>query len=351
MDKQSVDFLRRIVEMPSPSGFEQPVQKVIREHMQESCDVRTDLHGNVIGVINPGATLRVMLAGHCDEIGFIVMHISDDGFIRFDCVGGWDSMIATGQRVTVHNDRGPVPGVIGKKPIHLMDAEERKKVPEIYDMWIDIGSKNRKDAERVVAVGDPITVVQSFIPLRAGLVAARGFDDRVGAFVAAETLRRVTKSKLSVAVYGVSTVQEEIGLRGARTSSFGIDPHVGIAIDVGFATDFPTVDKNRLGEAKLGAGPMLHRGANINPVVGKMLVDVAKKHRIPYQITAEPRATGTDANAMQVNRAGCAAALVSVPNRYMHTPVEVISLKDLDNCVGLLVAFVESLKPDMDFTP
>ncbi len=364
MEKKSVDFLKKVVETASPSGFEQPVQKLIRRHMEKSCDeVSTDVHGNVIGVINPKAKLRVMLAGHADEIGLMVTHISDDGYIYFSAIGGWDPVIPAGHQVIVHNDRGAVPGVIGKKPIHLIETEERNKAPKLHEMWIDIGAKDRKDCEKTVAIGDPITINMNFLRLRNDLVAARAFDDRVGSFVVAEVMRNLTKNrlqasglrrqnkKLSVAVYGVSTVQEEIGLRGARTSCFGIDPQVGIAIDVGFASDYPSVDKNRLGEVKLGKGPILNRGANINPVVGRGLVEVAGKKRIPYQMAAAPRATGTDANAMQVSRSGVATALVSVPNRYMHTPIEVVSLKDIDNTVKLLVAYLESMSSQMDFRP
>jgi len=352
MEKTSVDFLKKVVETASPSGFEQPVQKLIRRHMEKSCDdVRTDVHGNVIGVINPKAKLRVMLAGHADEIGLMVTNISDDGYIYFSAIGGWDPVIPAGQQVIVHNDRGAVPGVIGKKPIHLIETEERNKAPKLHEMWIDIGAKDRKDCEKTVAIGDPITINVNFVRLRNNAVAARAFDDRVGSFVVAETMRNLTKKKLSVAVYGVSTVQEEIGLRGARTSCFGIDPQVGIAIDVGFASDYPSVDKNRLGEVKLGNGPILNRGANINPVVGRGLVEVARNKRIPYQMAAAPRATGTDANAMQVSRSGVATALVSVPNRYMHTPIEVVSLKDIDNTVKLLVAYLESMGSQMDFRP
>jgi endoglucanase len=200
-------------------------------------------------------------------------------------------------------------------------------------------------------VGDYITIDVGLQPMLNNLVAGRGFDDRAGAFVVVETLRRIQDRRLKVAVYGVTSVQEEIGLRGARTSAYGIDPHVGIAVDVGFASDFPGADAKRTGECILGKGPTLHRGPNINPVLGRLLEETAKKRRIPYQVTAEPRATGTDANAIQVNRAGVAAALLSVPNRYMHTPVEVISLDDLDNASRLLAEFLVGMDPEQSFIP
>jgi endoglucanase len=218
-------------------------------------------------------------------------------------------------------------------------------------MWIDIGAKNRKDAEKLVAIGDYVTVAVGMELMRNNLAAGRGFDDRAGAFVVVETLRKLKGKKIKVGVYGVTSVQEEIGLRGARTSAFGIDPHVGIAVDVCFATDFPGSDPKRTGECRLGKGPVLHRGPNINPVLGRMLEATAKRHRLKVQMTAEPRATGTDANVIQVNKAGAAAALVSIPNRYMHTPVEVLSLDDLDQTSDLLAAFLTDLKREQSFIP
>ena len=352
MDKNAREFLTRLVESPSPSGFEQPAQRIVRERMADVVDeLRTDVHGNVIGVKNPGAPLRVMLAGHCDEIGLMITHVDKEGYVYFAAIGGVDPVILPGQRVEVHNERRVVQGVIGRKAIHLMEAEERGKPMKIHDCWIDIGAKDRKDAEKAVAIGDPITIYRKFTPLRNNMAAARAFDDRVGAWTVVETMRKIAKMELNCAVYGVSTVQEELGLRGARTAAFGIDPHVGIAIDVGFASDCPGADKKQTGEIFLGKGPILHRGGNINIVLAKLMEKTAKKKRIPFQMQAEPKATGTDANVMQINRAGAAAALVSIPNRYMHTPVEVCSLKDMDNAVALLVATIAEIKPGLDFTP
>lgn len=352
MKKESLAFLEELLSVPSPSGYEQPAQKVIRNYLAGSADeVKTDVHGNVIAVLNPGAETRVMLAGHVDEIGLMITHISDKGYIHFACIGGVDVALVPGMRVNIHSKKGDILGVIGKKPIHHMDAEDRKRVPKATDLWIDIGAKDRKDADKHVAIGDPITWTYGFDRLLNGLVVARGFDDRIGAFVAAETLRTLAGKNIPVSLYAVSTVQEEIGLRGARTSAFGVDPHAGIAIDVGFATDFPDADQKSYGEVHLGKGPIVARGANINPVLGRLIEKSADKGKIPYQVAGEPRATGTDANAIQVNRAGAAAALVSIPNRYMHTPVEVVSLKDVENTVKLLAATVLAMKPGMDFTP
>lgn len=352
MQKESFEFLKQLIGESSPSGNEWRIQETLKRQMKPYCDdVRMDVCGNVIGVLNPKAPFRVMLAGHCDEIGFMVMHVDDKGYVYVSAVGGVDPAVATGQRVTIHAERGPVLGVFGRKPIHLMEPEERGKAAKMHELWIDIGAKNRKEAEKSVAVGDYVTVVAGLEKLQNNLVVGRGFDDRAGAFVVAETLRKLKGRKVQVGVYGVSTVQEEVGLRGAHTSAYGIDPHVGIAVDVGFASDYPGSDPKRTGECKLGKGPVLHRGPNINPVLGRMLEATAKRRRIACQMTAEPRPTGTDANAMQLNKAGVATALVSIPNRYMHTPVEVISLDDLDLVSDLLAAFLTELKPGQSFVP
>ena len=352
MERGSLDFLKRLVESASPSGFEQPAQKLLRERMKEAVDeIRTDVHGNVIGIKNPDAPLRVMLAGHCDEIGLMITHVDDKGYLYFAPIGGLDPAILAGQQVEIHSARGRVPGVIGKKAVHLMEPEERGKPMKVKEFWIDIGARDRKDALKAVAIGDPITISRKLVEMRNGLVTGRGFDDRVGAWTVVETMRRIRNMKLRCAVYGVTTVQEEIGLRGATTAAFGIDPHAGIAIDVGFASDYPDAEKKVLGEVSLGKGPILHRGANINPRLSAVMQRAAKSKRISFQMQAEPRATGTDANVIQITRAGAAAALVGIPNRYMHTPVEVVSLKDLQSAVELLAATLAELKPGIDFTP
>ena len=350
--KKSLEFLKRILASPSPSGYEQPVQKIWRKYTAQFAEVRTDSHGNTIGVINPKGSPRIMFAGHCDEIGFMVRYIDEKGFIYFGAIGGFDESIIPGRRVVIHSSKGPVPGVIGKAPIHLMKPEDRKKASEIKDLWIDIGAPNKKETEKLVSIGEPITYLNDFMELKTGLAVARAFDDRIGSFIVAEVLRELSGSKaLKASVHSVSSVQEEIGLRGARTSAYGIDPAVGIATDVTFATDQPGVDPKHIGEVKLGKGPVIARGPNINPRVFDLLVETAKKKKIPYQIEGIPRATGTDANSIQITRAGVAAGLVSVPVRYMHTPVETLDPCDAENAVKLMAAFAEAVKPDTDFTP
>ena len=352
MRKESLALLKKMLAAPSPSGFEQPVQKIVRAEMKEVCDdVQTDVHGNVTGVLNAEGKPRVMLAGHCDEIGMIVTHVNDKGFVYLAAVGGVDATILPGGRLLVYGADGPVLGVVGRKPIHLMTDEDRKGGVKIESLSIDIGAKDKKDALKRVAVGDPITFEGGFDLMPNSLAVSRGFDDKVGSFVVVETMRLLKRRQIKAAVFGVSTVQEELGLRGARTSAFGIDPHVGIAIDVGHASDYPGADEKRVGEAGLGKGPILHRGANINPVVEKRLFDAAKKAKVAYQVTAEPRATGTDANAIQISRAGVATGLVSIPNRYMHTPVEIVSLSDMENASKLLAEFITALTPRVSFIP
>jgi len=352
MDAASREFLTQILASPSPSGYEQPVQDVIRTYARGFADeVKTDLHGNVITVRNPQSPFRVLLAGHCDQIGLIVQYIDDDGYIYFQSIGGWDATVLIGQRVTIWTNSGPVQGVIGRKPIHLLSEEERKAVPKLKDLWIDIGAASKAETTQKVRIGDPITIELAERELLNNRLVASGLDDKSGAWVVIEALKRVDRQRLRVSAFAVATVQEELGLRGARTSAFGIDPHVGIAVDVTFATDCPNMEKKEEGEIKLGRGPVIYRGPNMNPKVVNRLIELAEANKIPYQLAASGKATGTDANAIQINRAGVATGLVSVPNRYMHSPVEVISLDDLDAAADLLARFVEALEPEDDFTP
>ncbi len=352
MDPDALDFLKRLLETPSPSGYERPIQDVVRAYVEPFADeVRSDLHGNLIVVKNPGAPLRVMLAGHCDQIGLLVQHIDAEGFLYVQPIGGWDPLQLIGQRVTVWTRGGPVQGVISRKPIHLLTDEERKQVPKMKDLWLDIGAKNKDDAAECVRIGDPVTLELAYCELKNGMACSPAMDDKCGLWVVIEALRRVAKARLNCSLYSVSTVQEEIGLRGAKTSSFGIDPQVGIAVDVTHASDCPTVDKKQEGEITLGGGPVIFRGPNMNPPLVERLITAAKENDIFYQLGAESRATGTDANALQVNRAGMATGLVSIPNRYMHSAVEMISLADIDRAADLLAALVRGLAADDDFTP
>lgn len=353
MDKESKQFLYDLLLTPSASGYEQRIQEVVRKRARQfTKTVETDLHGNVIAVLNPGASRRVMMSGHCDQIALMVKHITDDGFIFFDALGGIDLLVLPGSLVTVHTKSGAIEGVIGKRPIHLQSHEERHKaVTEISKLWVDIGGKNKKEVSKKVEIGDFITFRLSVTELGNGLFSAPGLDDKVGTFVAMEVLRLCAKARLSVGLYAVSTVQEEVGLRGARTAAFGIDPEVGIGIDVTHANDDPGNENKKDVPCKLGAGPCISKGPNTNPVVEVLLTQAAKKLRIPYQISPSAKPLGNDTNAMQVNRRGVATASIGIPNRYMHTQVEVCSFLDLENAAKLLAQFVKSLTEKTDFTP
>jgi len=350
--KESYEFLKQIQETPSPSGFEQPVQRIVRARMKRFAEtIETDVHGNTIVGLNPKGSPRVMLAGHCDQIGLMVNYIDDKGFIFFLPIGGIDPSVVPGLRVVVHTKHGPVEGVIGRKPIHVLKPEERGAKIELRETWIDLGTKDKKETEQVVSIGDPVTFKLEMAHLGGDLVTSPGFDNKCGTFVVMEALRLCSVKKPKCALFAVSTVQEEIGLRGARTSCYGIDPQVGIAVDVTHATDYPDIDKRVNGDLKIGGGPVISTGANINPRLDDLLVQTAKAKQIAYQREAAPGATGTDANAIQLNRAGVATALVSIPNRYMHTPVEVVSLSDLEAAARLIAETVAKIDRRTSFIP
>lgn len=352
MNENAKKFFKTIIGLPSPSGFEEPVQRAVREYIEPFADVvRTDVHGNVIAIRNPDSPFKIMLAGHADQIGFIVNYIDPEGFVYVSMLGGWDPQVIIGTRVKIWGVKGPVNGIIGKKPIHLLNDEERKKVPKIYDLWIDLGASSKEEALEYIQIGDPITIDLTCEELLNHRIAAPATDDKSGVWVVMEALRRIDPKKLKVGVYSVATVQEEVGLRGSKTSAFGIDPNVGIAVDVTFSTDCPTIDKKICGDIQLGGGPVVGVGPNMNRRLSSELFAIGKNHDIPTQPSAEGRITGTDAASIQINRAGVAAGLISIPNRYMHTPVEIVSWKDMDNAAELLARYCESVTPDASYIP
>jgi putative aminopeptidase FrvX len=355
MRDESFTFLQELLAAPSPSGYEQPAQRVFRAYISPFARVTQDVMGNVFGHIKgEGVDLpRVMLVGHSDEIGFQVRYLDDKGFIYFSAIGGVDAHLTPGQKVHIHGRQGSVTGVIGKKPIHLMEPKDRETVVKLDSQYIDIGVADRKEAEALVRVGDPITFAVSLEKLQGDLVTSRGFDDKAGSFVVAEVLRRIAAGsvKPEVDLYGVSSVQEEVGLRGGTTSSYTVNPDIGICVEVDFSTDQPDVERKHNGDVALGRGPILPRGANINPYLFDLLAETAAVENIPVQFTGIPRATGTDANVMQISRGGVATALVKIPLRYMHTPVEVLSLADLENAVKLIVAVLHRIKDKKAFIP
>jgi tetrahedral aminopeptidase len=352
MDSAPLEFLKRLLDTPSPSGYERPVQDVVRQYVADFADkVTTDLHGNVIAAKNPGAKLRVMFAGHCDQIGMVVTHINDNGFLYAQTIGGWDAQQLIGQRMVIWTSGGPIPAVISRKPIHLLTDEERKQVVKLEDLWLDIGAKTKAEAAEAVRVGDPVTLKLGFQEMRNGLANAPQMDNKTGLWVCIEALRRAAQKPLKCSVFAVSTVAEEIGLRGAQTAAFGIDPQVGIAVDVTHATDCPSIDKKQQGDISLGSGPVIFRGPNMNPVVTERLIKLAQETCLSYQLAASGKAVPNDANALQISRAGVATGLVSIPNRYMHSAVEMVSLDDIDKAADLLATFVTSLDGSEDFTP
>ncbi len=353
MDSAAKEFLTNLLHSPTPSGYEQPGQAVVEKYLKPYADeIHRDVHGNLHAILNPKAKARVMLSGHCDELGLMVMHIDEKGYLYISSVGGVYVPLLQGERIVIHTAKGPVPGVIGVKPIHLMDPKERESaVSKMHELWVDIGAKDKAEAEDLVELGDVATIDRGLLELPNQRIVARGLDDRIGVYVVAEALRLASKEKLSVAIHMVSSVQEEIGLRGAHTAAYAIDPYIGVAVDVGFATDFPNCNPKMVGEATLGGGPILHRGPNFNPAVYDRLVRAAKEARIKVQQQPIQRGSGTDANAIQLTRSGVAAALISIPCRYMHSPAEMISIKDADNSAKLLAKFLAKLKGNERLIP
>jgi endoglucanase len=352
MNSQAHDFLKEMVTTPGPSGYEQPVQEVVRQYAGTFADeIRTDIHGSVIIGCNVDAPMRVLMAGHCDQIGLIVNYIDEQGFLYVQQIGGWDPQQLIGQRMVIWTREGAIPAVIARKAIHMLTPEERKQVVKLEELWLDIGAKDQAEAAGLVRVGDPVTLALGYSELRNGLAVAPGMDNNVGTWVVVEALRRAKEQGLNCALYAVSTVSEEVGLRGAHTSTYGVDPYIGIAVDVTHASDCPTIDMRKQGDIRLGAGPVIDRGPIVNPKVVDGLLSAAESSEISYQLAAHGRSTGTDANAIQLSRAGVATGLVSIPNRYMHSAVETIALDDIDKAADLLAAFAANLAGDEDFTP
>lgn len=352
MNENQFPFFQQLVETTGPSGYEREAQDLWSERVRDAVStIETDVLGNRVAILNPSGSPRVMIDAHVDEIGFIVKYIDDNGFVYFSTVGGFDAATLAGNRVRIIGKNGPVMGVIGRKAAHLVDADERKKMPEIKNMWIDIGARDRTQAEAVVSLGDAGGRAHGLTRLQGNIVASNSLDDRVGGYVMAETVRALSSNLPRVAVYAASTVQEEIGLRGARVASYYTEAEIGIALEVTWTTDHPQVYKTELGDIRVGAGPAIFRGANINPRIFERLIAAAEAEGAPYQIDTHPGATPTDGNAMQMSRHGMAVGLMSVPTRYLHTAAEVCSLDDIDATVAVLTRFVQDLGPGVDLVP
>ena len=349
-------FLASLLDAVGPSGFEVGAARLWREEAETfAADVKTDVSGNTLATVNPEGRPRVMLAGHIDEIGLQVTHVDDDGFLYVAGIGGWDPQVLVGQRVKILGPPGGVRGVVGRKAIHLQKAEERRKPSKISQLWVDVGVGSRAEATALgLRVGDAMVVDAAMVSLAGDRIASRAIDNRIGAYVVLEALRLLTDASPMASAVAVATVQEEIGGGtggGARSSAFGLEPDVALVVDVTFSTDVPDIEKKELGEHRLGGGPVLSRGSAAHPVVFERLVEVAEAEGIPFTIQAAPRATRTDADSIYLTRSGVPTGLVSVPNRYMHSPNEMVSLSDLESTARLLAAFVSSLDGDTDFTP
>jgi putative aminopeptidase FrvX len=355
VDDRSLRFLKHLLDTPAPSGFEAAAARIWREEAASFADaVDGDVSGNSIAIVNPGGAPRIMLAGHIDEIGIMVTHVDDDGFLYFEAIGGWDSQVLVGQRIRLLTRHGHILGVIGKKPIHLMKGDEKDKVSKIDDLWIDVGAKNRDAAtERGVRVGDPGVIDASLLELGDGLIASRSVDNRIGAFVVLEALRLLAAASPAAMVAAVATTQEEIGYAGggARTSAYSLEPQVGLVVDVTFASDAPGIEKKAVGEHKLGSGPVITRGSATHTALVDRLVAVAEAEGIPFTLTAAPRYTATDADAIYLSRTGVATAVISVPNRYMHSPNEIVALSDLEAAARLIAAFCQTVTASDNWVP
>lgn len=341
-------FLVDLLHARSPSGYEFEAQKVFDDYVKPAAaEYAKDAMGNRLATLNPKGDPVLMFAGHMDELGLIITYVNKEGFLYFDTIGGHDRVMIPGRRVLIQTANGVVKGVTGKRAIHLMDEADRKKVPERHEIWIDIGAKSKKEALERVSIGDVATYDHDFDLIHGSVGVARAFDNKVGAYVVGEALIRLANEKtpLAAKVVSVATAQEEIGVRGATTAVYAVNPHIAVAVDVSHATDHPDCDNRKYGETKLGGGPLICRGPNINPKVYERLLACAKQLAIPYQLEAEARPTGTDARALQMGRGGVATGLVSIPLRYMHTPSEIVDLEDVENCVKLLVEFARTLQP------
>jgi len=356
MHPDSLAFLRTLLDTPGPSAFETAPARAWRARAQGFADrVETDVTGNSFATLHPSGNPRVMLAGHIDEIGVMVKYIDEDGYLSFEGIGGWDSQVFVGQRVTLLGRHGPVAGVVGKKAIHLMQPDDRTKVSKIEDLWIDIGAGSRAEAQAQVRIGDPGVLAAAAVAMPNGRLVSRAMDNRIGAFVVLEALRLLAQEgpRPAASVTAVATTREEIayGGGGARPSVAALDATVAIVVDVTHATDYPGLDKRRHGDFRLGGGPVISRGASLSELVVEQLVAAAEAEKLPYNLEAASRDTHTDAEAIFNAHRGVATGLVSVPLRYMHSPNEMVALDDVDAAARLLAAFARRIPANADFIP
>jgi endoglucanase len=339
-------LLDELLRTGAPSGYEAPAAAVWRD-AASFATLSTDGLGSSIARVGDGSPLLAVV-GHIDEIGLVITHVDEQGFLWFAPIGGWDPQILVGQRVEVRGKDGLVPGVVGRKPIHLLEADQRKKVVELKGLHIDIGAADGEEAAGLVRVG----IAAEPQPLMGDRLVSRSMDNRLGAYVALESLRRCHEGggPGEGSFAAVAAVQEEIGLFGARTAAFAVRPDIAIAVDVTHATDAPGVDEKELGSSPLGSGPVIGRGSTLSPKVFELLVETAEAEGIEHSISASGRGTSTDADVLQISRSGIPTGVVSIPLRYMHSPVELVDLKDVEATVELLAAFAGRLRKDIDLS-
>ena len=352
MRKASLDFLKTLVRTHAPSGREAPVQRVWLDYVSRYADKTfSDAYGNTVAVLNPGGSPRIMLAAHADEIAMAVNYIDGNGYLYVRKLGGVDPAITRAQRVTIHTRKGPVIGVVGNVAPHLKGIDDRAKAPAMHEIFIDIGVTDKKEAQKIVRVGDPVTINTDIEILRGDIAVSRVFDNRIGSFAIAETLRQLrgSKGKLNAEICAVSNIMEEVGCLGARQIAYELNPDAALVVDVTHATDCPGISQQMHGEVKLGGGPTLTHGTGNHVKLVERLEKVAAKKKVALQHEAASRTTGTDTDVIFLTRGGIPSALISLPNRYMHSPVEMIHLQDLESIPILMAGFCQSVKKSEQF--
>jgi tetrahedral aminopeptidase len=345
MTDEQKQFLIKLLNEPAISGFEGPVQKIWRDEVSKYCNnIHEDSHGNLTAILNEGKGKSVMVVGHSDEIGLIVNYINDEGFLYFKSVGGIDPSMLASQRVRIINKTGVVNGAIGRTSVHL-DANGEKKIPKMHELWIDIGAANKIEAEKYVSIGDAVVFGEDFRHMIGDVAMARCWDNRVGIYVSAEVVKRLSKEKkLGCSVYGVSSTQEESGLWAARQPGYIFEPSLAIAVDVMPCTDNPGISKEKFGDTKVGKGPVITRGVRTDNKMSNDLIEIAKEKKIPYQVDVDQGHTSTDADPISTVKGGIPIGVVSLPTRYLHTSTEILSLKDIDDTVELLIQYILNIK-------
>ncbi len=353
LGKDAIELLKRLLDAPGPSGFETQAARVWRTAAEEFAHrVTVDVAGNSIAEVNPGGAPTILVDGHIDEIGVIVQYVDDDGFVYIAPIGGWDAQVLVGQRIRFLGASGDVIGVVGRKPIHLSKASERKKAAKFTDLWVDLGAQNRAEAEARLAVGDAGVIDSRTHDFPGNRVVSRSIDDRIGAFAALEALRRYAAAPGKARVVAAATTQEEIAWTGggALVAANAVRPRIAIVVDVTFATDHPGIEKKEIGDHRLGSGPVLSRGALLSPAVFELLRSTARSKQIPCTVHAVGRETATNADAIHIAQEGVATALVSIPNRYMHSPNEMVSLDDVDHTAELIAETCRAVDERTDLT-